>query len=48
MPWLPSIVSLAALTDVEDALQATWNVIVERDGGERPVLVAEWLVRYYT
>jgi acyl dehydratase len=42
-----AIVSLAALTDVDDAVQATWNVIVEREGGERPVLVAEWLVRYY-
>lgn len=40
-------VSLAALTDVDNAVQATWNVIVEREGGERPVLVAEWLVRYH-
>ena len=42
-----TLVSLAALIDVDDAVQATWNVIVEREGGERPVMVAEWLVRYY-
>jgi acyl dehydratase len=40
-------VSLGALTDVDDATQATWNVIVEREGQERPALVAEWLARYY-
>jgi acyl dehydratase len=40
-------VSLGALTDVEGGVQATWNVTVEREGGEKPSLVAEWLVRYY-
>jgi acyl dehydratase len=40
-------VSLGALTDVEGGVQATWNVTIERDGGEKPCLVAEWLVRYY-
>jgi acyl dehydratase len=24
-----------------------WNIVVERDGGDKPCLVAEWLVRYY-
>ena len=38
---------LAAVVDVEDATQATWNVTVERDGAKKPCLVAEWLVRYY-
>lgn len=28
-------------------VQVTWNVTVERDGSEKPALVAEWLVRYY-
>ena len=42
-----AIVALATVTDVEQAVQATWNVTVERDGAERPVMVAEWLVRYY-
>ena len=40
-------VSLASVADVEGGMQATWNITVEREGGERPVLVAEWLVRYY-
>ena len=31
-----------------DTVQATWNVTVEREGGQKPCLVAEWLVRYYT
>jgi acyl dehydratase len=29
-------------------LQVTWKVVVEREnGGEKPVCVAEWLVRYF-
>ena len=39
-------VSLGALSDVDGGVQATWNVTVEREGGEKPCLVAEWLVRY--
>ena len=31
----------------EDGVQVTWNVVVEREGGEKPVLVAEWLGRHY-
>src|SRR6187200_1209259 len=34
-------VSLGALTDVDGGVQATWNVTVEREGGEKPCLVAE-------
>ena len=40
-------VMLGALSDLDDAVQATWNVTVEREGQDRPVLVAEWLARYY-
>ncbi len=39
--------SLTNLIDAGDAMQATWHVVVERDGGEKPCLVADWLVRYY-
>ena len=39
--------TLAAVEDVGGALQATWTITVERDGSEKPCLVAEWLVRYY-
>ena len=38
---------LAAVEHVDNAVQATWKVTVERDGSERPSCVAEWLVRYY-
>ena len=40
-------VLLAAVDDVGDAVQATWNLTIEREGGDRPAVVAEWLVRYY-
>jgi len=39
--------TLAALDEVLDGVQATWQVTVERDGGDKPCLVADWLVRYY-
>jgi hypothetical protein len=25
----------------------TWNTVVEREGSDKPVLVAEWLGRHY-
>ena len=30
------------------ASQVAWSVVVEREGAEKPCLVAEWLVRYYS
>jgi acyl dehydratase len=41
--------TLAGIEDVEAgaAIQATWTATIERDGAEKPVCVAEWLVRYY-
>lgn len=39
--------TLAALEQISGGLQATWSVTVERDGGDKPCCVAEWLVRYY-
>jgi acyl dehydratase len=33
--------------DVPDALQVTWGVVIEREGGTKPCCVAEWIVRYY-
>jgi acyl dehydratase len=40
-------VALGAVEDAKDGTQATWQVTVEREGAEKPVLVAEWLVRYF-
>jgi len=39
--------TLANIEDTGGAIQATWNATIERDGGDKPVCVAEWLVRYY-
>ncbi len=39
--------TLATVKEIDGGVEATWNVTVERDGGEKPCCVAEWLVRYY-
>ena len=39
--------TLGSVEEIAGGLQATWNVTVEREGGEKPCCVAEWLVRYY-
>ena len=36
---------LAALEGIPGGVQITWNVIVEREGEAKPVLVAEWITR---
>jgi acyl dehydratase len=41
-------ITLAAITPVDGGLQATWAITVERDQHDKPCLVAEWLVRYYS
>ena len=37
---------LDALEPAGNAFQATWICTVEREGSDKPVCVAEWLVRY--
>lgn len=39
--------TLQTVDPIEGGVQATWNVLVERDGSAKPCCVAEWLVRYY-
>lgn len=39
--------ALAKIEKIEGGAQLTWNATVEREGSEKPCLVAEWLVRYY-
>lgn len=36
-----------AVEDVAGGAQVTWAVTVEAEGGAKPALAAEWLVRYY-
>jgi acyl dehydratase len=31
----------------DSGVQVTWNALVEREGSDKPVLVAEWLGRHY-
>ena len=40
-------VALATVDDMGDSIQATWNVTVDREGQDKPAMVAEWIVRYY-
>ncbi|MBI3403730.1 MAG: MaoC family dehydratase [Acidobacteria bacterium] len=37
----------ATVEDVTGGIQVTWQVTVEREGGDKPSCVAEWIVRYY-
>jgi len=37
----------ASVDDEKGSIQVTWQVTVERERSDKPVLVAEWLVRYY-
>jgi acyl dehydratase len=39
--------TLAAVEEITSGVQATWNVVIEREGSDKPCCVAEWLVRYY-
>jgi acyl dehydratase len=36
-----------AVDDVKHGLQVTWQVTIEREHGDKPSCVLEWLVRYY-
>lgn len=40
--------TLQAVEEVANGIQVTWAVSVEAEGGQKPSLVAEWLVRYYS
>lgn len=36
----------AEIKDVDGGYQVTWTITIEREGGDRPCCVAEWVVRY--
>ena len=38
--------TLQKIDPADGGVQATWNVVIERDGSAKPCCVAEWLVRY--
>jgi acyl dehydratase len=39
--------ALAKLEEIEGGVQTTWAVTVEREGVDKPCLVAEWVTRRY-
>jgi acyl dehydratase len=39
--------TLQQLEPIDGGVQATWSVLIERDGSAKPCCAAEWLVRYY-
>lgn len=39
--------SLGAYEKIDGGVQVTFNTLVEREGGDKPVLVAEWIGRHY-
>ncbi len=40
--------TLQSLEETPEGRQLAWAITVEREGGDKPCCVAEWLVRYYT
>jgi acyl dehydratase len=40
-------ITLQAIEAVSGGFQAGWLATIEREGGDKPAAVAEWLVRYY-
>ena len=40
--------TLAVVEDTGGGMQATWAIVIEREGEQKPACVAEWLVRYYS
>lgn len=39
--------TVKALEEFDGGAQVTWSVTLEREGGDKPCLVAEWLTRRY-
>jgi acyl dehydratase len=39
--------AVAAAEELADSLQVTWGITIEREGGRKPVCVAEWILRYF-
>ena len=42
-----ALITLHSVAPVAEGFQATWQVTIEREGGEKPACVADWIVRYY-
>ena len=42
-----ALITLQAIDAVSDGFQVTWQVTIEREGGNKPACAADWIVRYY-
>ncbi|MGH9802329.1 MAG: MaoC family dehydratase [Blastocatellia bacterium] len=42
-----SRIALQNLEEFPGGQQMTWGITIEREGGDKPACVAEWLTRYY-
>ena len=42
-----ALITLQAVDAVSGGHQVSWQVTIEREGGDKPACVAEWIVRYY-
>ena len=42
-----ALITLQSVDAVSDGFQVSWQVTIEREGGDKPACVAEWIVRYY-
>lgn len=40
--------TLTRLENIEGGVQTTWTVVVEREGSDKPVMIAETISRHYT
>ncbi|MFN7928147.1 MAG: MaoC family dehydratase [Blastocatellia bacterium] len=40
-------ITLQSVEEISGGLQLTWSIVVEREGAEKPCLVADWLGRSY-
>ena len=39
--------TLAKIDPLDGGIQTTWSVVIEREGGDKPVMVAETISRHY-
>ena len=42
-----ALITLQSIDAVTGGFQVTWQVTVEREGGDKPACVADWIVRYF-
>lgn len=40
--------TLQSIEEVQQSWQATWLVLIESQDSDKPVCIAEWVLRYYT